>query len=436
MRRLSVYILLFFVILLTGCNKTLSEIGSGFVVSQPFDVALIDTVTFRASTIVADSLITSSQTRLLVGHYVDQKLGPTTSFGVFEVAPPSSLVALDPNTTSYTALTLHLIRDGYSFYDTIPAQTISVYQLKKQLQLFSGVLYNVDKFSIDRNGPALGTITYQPDPHKKDSLEIPLSDDLGRTLMTMMQTSDPNLNNFDNFRKFFNGLVLVPDTLTNACFMGFKTASLQMRLYYHDFTVVPPVLADKYIAFTISANNIYYNKIQADRSATKLAPLHHATDILPSTQTENMIYLQGGTGVAMRIEMPYLRNLLFVQSNFQCTRATLQMLPVTTFYDQQTLPPPQVSVGIVDAVNNILTNSFSVGGLYTDPYGNTSYNLDVTTFINNQLTLETNNDNALFLQLPNPGVRNSVNRLYVGDGKNEQFLMKLSIYFIVLSADQ
>jgi len=110
---------------------------------------------------------------------------------------------------------LSLKKDGYSFYDTTRSQTISVYQLTKGLVAYTGFYFNTSKFSVDRSAPPLGSLTFLPRPkHTGDSLEIALSDDLGRQLMTMAQTSDPRLLTNLDFVRFFKGLALIPDTET------------------------------------------------------------------------------------------------------------------------------------------------------------------------------------------------------------------------------
>jgi Domain of unknown function (DUF4270) len=318
MRRRFIFGGILLLITLAACNNNPSEIGAGFVSGQPFDVSYVDTVNIRTSTITYDSLATSNAGRLLVGHHVDSKLGVITSYPAFQIAPPA-FSALNPDYTTYTSFSLHLLRDTYSYYDTTQAVTLKVYRLTHKLDLYNGYRFSGDKFEIDKSSPPLGTITFLPRPNSKDSVDIPLSEDLGRQLFAMAQNKDVLFNSGFDFEQFFHGLVLIPDTLSSGAFMGFKPQAT-MRLYYHDNSVYPTKNPDRYLSFGMISGGLYYNKIDKDRSATKLKDLQKSTDILSTNQTDHELYFQGCAGLAMRLELPYLRNLLYLQPNFRTTR--------------------------------------------------------------------------------------------------------------------
>jgi hypothetical protein len=435
-------ILIFLVLSLAGLSEcttnAVSDIGSDFFNNQPFDISYIDSVNLKVSTVLMDSMRSSDATRLLVGYHVDEKLGPVTAQGIFQVGV-SRAVTLDENTTDYLSLRLFLHRDGYSYYDTTGQQTISVHRLTKDLKLINGSLYNSSKFVIDRNAPALGSLTFSPRPKKTDSLEIFLSDDLGRELMSMAKAGDARLATYSDFVKFFKGLALLPDTLNSANMIGFKigikepTLRPEMRLYYRDRSTVPST--DKHISFTMGTSggtNIYFNKIRANRQATKLNSLKLGQPV-SSAATDNESYLQSGVGLSIRIEMPYLRNLLLENANFQCSAAILELVPISGSYTRDPLPA-SVALYPVDKFNQYLTNRPFTAGLFKDlELGrNTSYRADITGFVNAQIQNSTFNNNALLVLLDDLPYRSSVNRLYLGDKKNPNN-MKIKLYFVTLS---
>lgn len=437
-------IVLFFFLLLTGlseCTTSVSEIGADFFTNKStFDISYLDSMTLKVSTVLRDSMVTSDTKRLLVGYQNDEKLGTITSQSIFQVGITSA-VSLSNSTTEYVGLRLNLKKDGYWFYDTTKSQTISVYQLTKGLVAYTGRYYNTSKFSIDRSAPPLGSLTFLPRPkHTTDSLEIPLSDDLGRQLMTMAQNSDPRLSTNLAFVKFFKGLALIPDTLNSRAFIGFQaplaigqsagaSKSSELRLYYNDRTTIPTTL--RHVSFTIG-NNAYFSHVHSWRGATQLSSLKKAKQEVSSTVTDHEGYFQCGAGLAMRIEMPYLNTLRNTDERFLSTRAVLEFRPIRTSYISNPLPPVLL-MSFVDEQNNLLSVAPLPIRLVKDvEYGrNTLYAADVTSFVNSQILNIINTKFALLIAPDDSQYRSTVNRLYMGDQLN-QYNMKLRLYYLTL----
>ncbi len=427
-------IITFLVLSLAGlseCTNSVSEIGSNFFSSHSFDISFVDSVSLKVSTVQMDSMVSSNAIRLLVGHHDDERLGPVTAQSAFQIGVQKAVV-LDENTTDYLSLRLFLQRDGYSFYDTTGLQTISVHRLAKDLKLISGYLWNSSKFSIDESAAPLGSLTFSPRPKKTDSVEVFLSDVLGQELMAMAKANDPRLSTYADFTKFFKGLAIIPDTLSNSSLLGFKNKP-EMRLYYRDRSTVPST--DKHISFKMGASsttNIYFNRIRANRQTTQLSSLKLRQPVA-SVATGNESYLQCGVGLSIRVEMPYLRNLLLENGNFQCSTAVLEMVPIKGSYTHDPLPPT-LSLYPVDKQNRYLSLTPFTAGLFKDlELGrNTRYQVDVTGFVNGQLQNNTFNNNALLILLDDRQYRSSVNRLYLGDKKN-LYNMKIKLYFVTLS---
>ncbi len=437
----------FAILLLAGlseCTTTISEVGTDFFSNKStFQISAVDSITVAVSTILwRDSLATSGNNnagankRLLVGYHNDPKLGTVTSQAVFQLGIPTVVPTLDKTTTQYIGLRLHLRKDGYSYYDTTHSQTISVYPLKGQLNRPSGVYYNTSKFTID-DGPPLGTLTFFPRPrHPQDSLEVPLSDTYGQLLMAMVYNTDVHFLNSVNFQKFLPGLAILPDSTSTSNFAGFATANAgavagtEMRLYYLDRTTTP--VSTKYIKFSIGSN-YYYNKIHSYRVGTDLESLKKGGDVVASKITDHESYLQCGTGLALKAEIPALYTLRSGSDpNFVCTRATLQFRASRDSYLTNPLPPTLVMY-YVDRQNNYITTQPIGIRLYKDlEYGrNTSYSTDVTSFVNSQIPNVINTRNALLIRLDDTQFTSTVNRLYLGD-QHSAYTMTLKLYYVSL----
>lgn len=414
-----------------ACKPTVSEIGSDFFNNNTFDISYIDSVTLKVSTVQGDSFSTSSSSRLLVGFHDDEKLGTITSQAVFQVGITVP-VMLTRSTTAYQSLKLYLKRDRYSYYDTTQAQTIYAYRLTKQPVLFNNFLYNTSKFSYDPGSP-LGSATFLPHPLKGDSLEISLPDALGQEIMEMAWNNDQRLRTNEDFLKFINGFALIPDTTQSRAFLGFRadaTVMPELRLYYEDQTTAPAT--NRFIRFRLNTN-IFFNKIHTWRDGTSLAGLKKTNDEVSSNDSNHEGYFQAGGGLQMRVEMPYLRNLLFNDRNFRCSKAILELMPLNSSYKTDPLPIG-LSVYAVNEQNKLLTTASTAARLVKDiDLGrNTRYQVDVTAFVNSQIQNDITNKNALLVLLDDASYRSSVSRLYFGDKRNPQFDMKIKLYYLTL----
>jgi hypothetical protein len=367
---------------------------------------------------------------MVVGYNVDDRLGAISSKCVFQVGTQFA-VNLDRHTTEYIGLRLYLKRDGYSYYDTTQIQTIAVHQLTRAISLYNGFRYSTSTFEMDPT--PLGKLSFYPRPHSKDSLEVILPDALGLQLMTMAQNHDIAMSANDQFIKFFKGLVLLADSTSSRGTLGFVWKP-EMRLYYRDLSApnTSPSAQIKHVTFG-SGTNVRFNHYYADRSGTSLSALKKKNQSVSSYQTEHEAYVQAGSGLQIRIQMPYLRDFLFNDRNFAVSRAVLELRPLLTG-TSQSAPPPVLSIYRVDGENRLLTAAPQGAPLIKDlELGqNTRYSADITAFVNFQIQSDVINSNALLLLLDNAQYSSSINRVYIGDQKND-YQLKLKLYYISLS---
>jgi hypothetical protein len=411
-----------------SCNDQTSNLGADFVQSSAFDIGVTDTLTLDASTVLFDSLRTNAPDKLLLGRHTDEKLGTVTATPVFQLSS-RSISQLDKNFTSYEALRLTLRTSGYYYYDTSALHSVNVHRVTDEIKLYSGGRYNTSSFKIDTN--PLGSLSFEARPlHTKDSIEIPLSDVLGKELFDLMQKGDEKVTNPDQFLNYLKGLAIIPDKDQNACFLGINP-SIEMRLYYYDKSVLPS--KRRYQSFSTSSV-ITYNSIVADRSATVLNELTTLKNPVNSKKTANTAFLQSGTGLGIRVQIPHLRNLLLKDAGFSASSAVLEMIPIQG-YKTKTTPIPLALTGyIVDKQNSILTNNTYTAVLVDDNENlerSRRYSVDITSFVNQQMLTDIDNDNGLLFIINDTNFRNTIARLAVGDARS-QYKMKLSLYFVTL----
>ncbi len=415
--------------LIYSCSEP-SGIGSNFIQNGDLGVLYIDTVSIKASTVFFDSVPTSTASRLLIGHHNDEDLGPLTCKTYFKLIPGSS-TNIEETNTRYSRISLVLKYDTYSYYDTSALHTFSVHRVTENMETETdGKLYSTSEFDYDPI--PLGQIDFLPRPNKTDSLEIPISDELGEQLYDLVKIGSKSISNADDFQKLIRGLVVTPDSSIDGAILGFSTEA-ELRLYYIDFS--GEETEEEYITFSVSGSSeggFYFNSIKSDRSDTNLKDLKSTRYALNSALTDEKFYLQGGA-LGMRIEFPYINSILRDNGNLIISDAILEIIPIHKSDQFNTGLPEELSVNGVNEKNEIQYAYPKSIDLVTNPYDrNTYYQLDVEQFIKQQLSIDEFNGNALMITLPDAEVSSSVTRLYAGDQKN-QYEMIVKIHVVTVN---
>ncbi len=431
-RKLNTFLKLALAILCFSCNDQTSNLGADFVQSSTFDIGVTDTLTLNVSTVLFDSLKTNNPDKLLLGYTNDEKLGPVTASPVFQLTP-QSVTQLDKNFTTYEALRLTFKTSGFYYYDTTASMLVKVHKVTDELKLYNGGKFNTSNFTIDPS--PIGSLIFSPRPrHIRDSVEIPLSDIMGREIFKLLQQGDDQVLQSGQFLKYLRGLAIIPDKTQNTSILGLNPA-IELRVYYYDKSVLPS--KEKHVSFT-AGSSINFNSIVANRSASPVKNLKTLKNPVSSIETGNAAFIQSGTGLGIRVQIPHLRDLLITDGTFSASSAVLEMSPIKG-YRTKTTPIPLSLVGyIVDGQNSILSNSTYSAVLVDDNENlerNVRYNVDITSFINQQLLTDVNNDNALLFLINDTNFRNTIARLAVGDSKSA-YQMKLSLYFVSLSKNK
>ncbi|HEX5167941.1 MAG TPA: DUF4270 family protein [Cyclobacteriaceae bacterium] len=419
-----------FVAIAISCGVESTEIGSDLFTGGAIDISYVDSATVSLSTIKFDSLVTSAANRVMIGSYEDERLGRTTaaSFMAFTIPSNIGFEEDDESHLDFDYLALVLKYDDYYYADTTSALTLNVHRLTQEISGDDyGYLYNTSTFEHEEN--SLGSLTFLPRPTKEDSIEIELSDALGEELLAKMFDNDEVITSQTEFLKYFHGLYVVPDTSSSASVVGFSNAP-ELRLYYRDKSLVPST--QKYIAFNASTENVC-TWIHGNRTTTPLAALRTSRDKMSAVETNNESYMQAGAGMALRVDMPYLRSLTQAE-NFYVSKAILDLYPISKSHTSSSPLPASLVVHSYDKRNTLYGSFEATATLYedTDLQRDTYYQFDVTSFVRDQMALEEFNENGLVLTLADPDYRNTINRLYMANAGNG-YKTKLRIYFATLN---
>lgn len=380
---------------LASCD-TPKEIGDDLF-SVEVGLNYTDTVTIKSSTVLIDSIYTGSPNTLLVGSYNHPVLGLAESAVYTQVSNIDTLFA--KATSVYDSLTLRLAYSGYQG-DTTKTQTLSVYRLLDSLN--RGTDYFAG--SSVRSDPALlGRHTFAPRPIRTkamngdsvryDTLRFRMSDTFGRELLSKYADTKVAAGG-KGFRDYFPGMLFKSTGSTSGAMIGFNPGYSRMTLYFHN----PGDTTKYYMDYYFSLSNALYpellarfNQIKSTKTGA-LAALQNPGNIVSSSATSGITYIQAGTGVATKVEFPYLLNLKG-NRNVAVNKAELVLTAADNIDLQQTIG--QLSIVETNSTNRTLRNSYglkyllSEGGTSVitsaiDP-SSKSYTFNVTTAIQSLL---------------------------------------------------
>jgi len=395
-----------------------SVVGEDFFTDRTFETSIIDSVTIEASTIIYDSLPTGNLGRLMIGNYQDSILGLITAHTVFEVGLDNGVnYVLDEELTEYDSVGLWFQSDGFFYHNTEDSKSsVEVRQLTQDIAedeedgFFNTSFRNIDSFL---SNPTIGATTFRSSTDRFDSLFVRLDDGLGREIYNRAISNDEAFTSETEFREFIKGFLLSP--VGDVPFLGFNE-DVQLRLYYRDFEFQPLIL-NREMTFSLGANT-YYNRVTNDKEGTIFSDLQTLEEPLKSDDTNNHLIMQGGAGYAIRIELPYLRDFVLEDQNYLIAAATLEIPVIDNTYEEGSYLPETMESVFVDENNLDNVNVQMRDAILTldgDFQRDTKYEVDILNFIETQLTIRENNENAIVLRMPYPEMNTSTVRAILGD---------------------
>jgi uncharacterized protein DUF4270 len=442
------------ILLFTSCDKPSIEFGNTFISNNNTSIVVIDTSTLLLSTISLDSFPTAGTGTQLIGRYHDDYFGTITSESFLQIGPPQGVPAIS-NLASLDSISL-IMRLNKTFYgDTTTQMTFNVSQLDTTITLpapfIQSTFYN--NSSIPFNPVPWGSSTLTISPRAlhttqefQDSVKIRLPDSLGAKLLSLMEFRSDTVTNTNSFLSYFKGLCIYPDANSSGVIYGFRDTAF-VKLYYH----VPGVVTNyTYVILPFNVKSHQFNNISFDRTGTQLASINSPAYAIPNTvthqlpasaTTDSSVYLQGGTGLQVKINFPYISNLLQLPDYIAILRADLILQPKLGTYTPEIALPPQVILSQTNPTNTIgssltFNGAVETGGLAVDYiYGqNTYYTYDITSYIKGIITDPMVARDALIFNMPSPASVTTMNRAVFQNKKYStgNYNVSLKIYYISL----
>lgn len=433
-------IVLFLGFLAISCDSDKDQgefvVGSDYLALKN-KVISIDTVTVNVSTIKLDSLITSGESRILVGNYDDPLFGKVKAASYFQLSTSSyNLYSKNSDTEAtgyvYDSIAMILRYDDYSYADTTQVQALNVHRVlaKFKPNVEDKSFYN--NSSLNYGSASLGTINYKPKPMGNDSITIKLDNEFGLELFNKFKNNE--IANAEEFTDYLKGFALTSESAASNSVIGFNLSSV-LRLYYSKGK--GDTESSYTMDFTISDGSKQFNAISSDRLGTLIQDLPLSKVSLPSAFTGNKGFVQSGTGIVLRVDFPYIKNLKYLSEKGAIVDAKLIMKPVKNSYSKMFPLPESLSVYIVDNLNRIrskLVNSDSESLVATLYDGNdefdeaVGYQVSLGAFLQKEMLKESDAKSGLLFTLPE--LSKVVNRVVLADQAGKENKMKLQIYYI------
>jgi hypothetical protein len=360
---------------------------------------------------------------MLLGRYRDDVFGSVTSESYLQIGVPGSF-DVDSNDL-YDSLRLVLTYNTFSFGDTTRPQRLLVHRLTGEIEYESGSsISSSASFAYDPS--PLGALTYTPGPNGENTtIAIPMSDQLGRDLFTRLAEESETVTDNDLFRTVLPGILIREDPTYGGNIIGFSAGPSTVSLVL--YTRKAESHADNPVTFALVDSSKQFSHISHDFSATPLASLARQRYELAAGDAGGHAFVQGGTGLAIRVDFPTLSELLTVGRR-TLLAAKLTFAPKVGTYTVSTLPT-QLYLYQTDEVNTLVsavaTSTLTTDEIYSE---GTVYSFDVTSYLREEIAdWYVDPGKGLLITLPSSAMNTQCMRL-VGDAHNTN--LRLSLYFL------
>lgn len=413
---------------LVSCEEdTTLPVGEDWI-NVKTKVHYIDTFTVKTSTFKFDSLIVSNTSRLLIGSYSDPVFGTSKSKSFVQLS--NSIYSLD-NDAIFDSIAVILKYDDYFYNDTIPIQKINIYRVTQKIErdADTDAFYNTTQFTY--NPTPLASQSFLAYPKKEDSLHILLDNVFGKALFDDIKNNEINDN--EEFLYKYKGLLIDPDT-SNTAVLGFSTESF-LRIYYS----FKDEIEDESNELDMPFNSSYsFNNISSEVQNTYFESLTDQDVYLPSYLTNNASYIQAGTGIATRIEIPYIEKINDIPGKGTILDANLKISIKQGTSTSNLFTSDNLNIYLYNKNGEILGNLIDSEGetasglIETEntEYGIITYTIPLKYFLN--LKLETLNDNTLFLAIYSQNYNDSLDRyIFNGEKSSNDLKVKLELTYAI-----
>ncbi len=422
-----------------ACQSGDTGVGQGIVSPTELSIQLVDTISVQASTILADTFITSVDNNILVGQWNDPQTGRTVAEGYAGVnySPQTLATRLQPR---FDSLTFELPY-GFRYGDTTRAVTMQVSRLASRI-LPTRVYYNTDKAAVQST--PLATKTFVPSISENNRLlRIRLADALGKQFFDRLV--DATIDSDEAMTNFWTGFAFSPVITTGSTqpntLLGLNMAANQgaLVLYFHG-NDTPQIRQS--IRFGLSF--VHYSNIMNQVAGSALAGLVNRQSSVSSNLTNRTTFVSPIARLHTRLVIPGLSTIPLPAGFAGINRAELIIQPVRGNLRDNINPPSALVLWQANAANELLqpVQGGTTGGTQATAFyqidGSNAllpdqYLFNLTEYVSSIIRKQTPN-RALILTTPtNPQQIPPVSpqRVVLGDGRNATDRIRLRLYLTI-----
>lgn len=311
-------LVLFVYLLLHSCSKT-TELGLSLVEQEQSDIIFSDTFKVHLNTTVANTSFTNDRPHVVIGAYTDSIFGYVSSEACLNFRLNRTNVDF-PNCV-FDSLVLTLCYESYGHYGDIKGdapglQQWDVFQLSEpildqdyesdvQLATSQTLKSNFTFTPRFQDSVYVGVDSQLTYPHIRIRLDDAAGLTFGQELLDPTDTTIYNSNN--DFKNWFNGVKVQPNAAyPNSSIVRIRHGDplTKLTLYYRDTSN--------------GGNTAETFDYLTDEDAESISTFEHdytGTNVLDSTNTDSIVYLQGLDGVYTRVSFPDIEDLSSVIIN-------------------------------------------------------------------------------------------------------------------------
>jgi len=411
-------------------------------------VSFIDSFTVNTSTVQLDNLPATATGNILVGRAVVPNIGSLSATSFFPIGFTSFENNI-PELAVFDSLNLVLKTHPSKYYygDTTQTQKISVHRLTETIEttnLIGGIqnknipvyvtgatIFTKQKFNYET--ASLGSLSFAPRVRSLDSLNIRLSQSLGKEIFDMIRANDIKVASNDNFKDYFKGLALVPDA-NNTTALALND-TIQFKINY-SYTGTDGFKKSAAKILSITQKDLQFNHIDYDRKGTSFADLSVSKNEIKTTATAGVTLMQAGTGVVAKMSFPSLKEFL-MDENLSVNKAELVIETSTPSTNTMYPIPGSLMLFVADHDNipiNFITSPYGTGiqqagfipGNQTGRNGTYTFNL--INYLKSLKSTSSFDDKSLFLSVPSPGLFSTFNTTFIAT-ENAKPKIKLNILY-------
>ena len=410
----------------------------------------VDSFSLKLSTVRLDSFITSGNTDIIMGYCKDEKVGNVSAETYIPIVFSSKTNI--PDDAEYDSIIICFKPKGGWIGDTLKPKEVKIYEVLEEIRprYYSDQQQMFNHIKLERSENELATVTIDPFPKRGLVSWAHINDSLGRKWFEMVRDGDDAMDKTEYFLEYFKGICIVPQTTDCTWGLDFVTSStevpeskmvddvlqFEIRLCYHK---PGDDELGSYMTFVPKANSNQYVYFDNDRSGTPFDTLQIDGGKVYSTESDNVSYIQTGSGMVLRIEFPTLASLNSASEYMSVVDARLIIKPKEYTFDEATPLPSRLFLALTDDSNDLQSNLVDLAGnvvssqIYYTTNGEPYYMFPVIWFVRKFISMQTdNNENPMaIIALPSDNENSSLfKRLIVDDNTQYAEYVQLQIYYV------